>query len=106
MNNSTPVKPGFDRTCDGKARREFCNCEPCNIARAREVYAVTRPMNLPRAPLYVPGEKAPKGKNIPNGPIAKRVVELKKKYPTLSTFDAQRVQLNALLAARYEKVAA
>lgn len=62
--------------------------------RARTIYALTRPMNLPKAPLYVPGEKPPKGKSIPLGPIAKRVLELKKRNTTAEA------ELRALLALR------
>lgn len=64
---------------------------------ARRIYAQTRELNLPRAPLYVPGEKPPKGKVIPFGPIGRRAIELRKRFPALSTFDAQRAELDALL---------
>ena len=81
------------------------SCQACSAAiEARKIYAQTRFLNLPRAPLYVPGEKPPKGKSTPLGPIAKRVEALAKKFPDRSTFEAQRIEFDALLAAR-EQVA-
>ena len=69
---------------------------------ARELYAQTRELQLPRALLYVPGEKAPKGKPLPLGPISKRVAELRKKFPQLTPMQAATFELHALRALQSE----
>lgn len=73
---------------------------------ARATYAATRALNLPRAPLYVPGEKPPKGKSIPLSAACRRAIELKKKYPHLTTLEAQGVELAKLIAERDAREAA
>lgn len=95
------------KTCAQEPEQNYLfNSGLCAKCDAREVYAVTRAMNLPRAALYVPFEKPPKGKNIALNQAAKRMETLRKKYPSLSTFEAQRFELQALLAAATRPLAA
>lgn len=73
-------------------------CHECNLREAREIVASARERGTIRQPLYVLNEKAPKGKPIPLNGYAKRVAELRKRYPHLTLAQAQRFELDALLA--------